>query len=66
MPEYIDIHSHISFPDFDGDREAVMGRMKKKALGQLMSALIWKNSKGFGKCAVNEGIFLLPDFIRGQ
>ena len=47
----MNIHSHISFPDFDGDREAVMGRMKeKRALGQLMSALIWKIQKGFGKC----------------
>lgn len=27
-PEYFDIHSHINFPDYDADREAVLSRMK--------------------------------------
>jgi TatD DNase family protein len=29
MPKYFDIHSHLNFPDYDSDREAVIGRLKE-------------------------------------
>lgn len=58
MPEYIDIHSHISFPDFDADREAVIGRMKEKNIWAIDVGTDFKNSKKAAKdAAANDGIF---------
>ena len=58
MPEYIDIHSHISFPDFDGDREAVIGRMKEKNIWAIDVGVDLKNSKKASENATtNQGIF---------
>lgn len=45
MPEYIDIHSHISFPDFDEDREAVIGRMKEKNIWAIDVGVDLENSR---------------------
>lgn len=33
MFEYFDIHSHLSFPDYDTDREEIISEMKKKNIG---------------------------------
>jgi TatD DNase family protein len=30
LPEYIDIHSHLNFPQFDADRESVIARLREK------------------------------------
>lgn len=58
MPEYIDIHSHISFPDYNGDREAVIGRMKEKNIWTIDVGVDLKNSKMALKNAeANKGIF---------
>jgi TatD DNase family protein len=31
-PKYIDIHSHLNFPDYDADREEVIARMKEQGV----------------------------------
>lgn len=45
MPEYIDIHSHISFSDFDADREFVVGRMKEKNVWAIDVGTDFESSK---------------------
>lgn len=58
MPEYIDIHSHISFPDFDGDREAVIGRMKEKGTWAIDVGVDFENSKkALGNAEANQEVF---------
>lgn len=57
-PEYIDIHSHISFPDFDGDREAVIGRMKEKNIWAIDVGVDFENSKkALGNAEANQEVF---------
>lgn len=57
-PEYIDIHSHISFPDYDGDREAVIERMKEKNIWAIDVGTDFENSKKASEnAAANQGIF---------
>lgn len=31
-PDYIDIHSHLNFPEFDTDRDDILSRMRKESL----------------------------------
>ncbi|MBM2817497.1 MAG: Hydrolase, TatD family [Parcubacteria group bacterium] len=58
MTEYIDIHSHISFPDFDGDREAVIGRMKEKNIWAIDVGTNFENSKKASEnSAANQEIY---------
>ena len=58
FPEYIDIHSHISFPDFDADREDLIGRMKEKKVWAIDVGTDLENSKRAARNAtVNDGIF---------
>ncbi|MBU6430830.1 MAG: TatD family hydrolase [Patescibacteria group bacterium] len=58
MPEYIDIHSHISFPEFDEDREAMMGQMKEKNIWAIDVGVDFDNSKKASENAnANQGIF---------
>lgn len=58
MPEYIDIHSHISFPDFDEDREAVISRMEEKNVWAIDVGVDLENSKTASENAkANRGIF---------
>jgi TatD DNase family protein len=33
--KYIDIHSHLNFPDYDNDREEVIFRMKENGIGTI-------------------------------
>lgn len=35
MVKYIDIHSHLNFPEYDADREAVIGRMKEAGVATI-------------------------------
>ena len=57
-PEYIDIHSHISFPHYDKDREAVIERMKEKNIWAIDVGTDFENSKrASGNAAANHGIF---------
>ena len=35
MWKYIDIHSHLNFPDYDTDREEVITRMKEKGVATI-------------------------------
>lgn len=58
MPEYIDIHSHISFPDYDRDREAVIRRMKEKNIWAIDVGTNFENSrKAAENAAANQNIF---------
>lgn len=58
MPEYIDIHSHISFSDYDKDREAVIKRMKEEKVCAIDIGVDLENSKKASENAArNENIF---------
>ncbi len=35
QPRFIDIHSHLNFPDYDVDREAVIARMKEEGIATI-------------------------------
>lgn len=35
MPEYFDIHSHLNFPQYDADRDAVIAEMKEKNISTI-------------------------------
>jgi TatD DNase family protein len=45
MPDYIDIHSHISFPDFESDRANVLSRMRKNKTWALTVGVDFKSSQ---------------------
>lgn len=57
-PEYIDIHSHISFSDFDEDREAVIERMKDKNIWTIDVGTDFENSEKTSENATkNQNVF---------
>jgi TatD DNase family protein len=43
--EYIDIHCHLNFPDFDTDREAIIAGMKEKKIGAIVVGTTFETSK---------------------
>ena len=43
--KYIDIHSHLQFPQFDKDREEVLACMKKNGVGAIVVGTDWSSSK---------------------
>lgn len=43
--KYFDAHSHVSFSDFDADRDAVLERMKEKEVGTLTVGVDLESSK---------------------
>lgn len=43
--KYIDIHSHLNFPDYDADREAVMARMAETETGTIVVGTDFDSSK---------------------
>lgn len=43
--KYIDIHSHLNFPDYDGDREKVIARMKEADVGTITIGTSLETSK---------------------
>lgn len=45
MIEYIDIHSHLNFPDFDVDREEIIAQMKEKKIGTIVVGTTFETSK---------------------
>ncbi len=58
MPEYIDIHCHISSPNFDGDREAVIGRINEKNIWAVDVGVDFESSKKASENAlVNQDVF---------
>ena len=42
---YIDIHSHITFPDYDKDRDEVIDRMKNNSIATITVGVDLKSSK---------------------
>lgn len=43
--EYIDIHCHLNFSDFDIDREAIIAEMKEKKIGAIIVGTTFETSK---------------------
>lgn len=43
--EYIDIHSHLNFTDFDSDREEIIAQMKEKKIGTIVVGTTFESSK---------------------
>jgi len=43
--KYIDIHSHLNFPDYDADREAVLARMSETETGTIVVGTDFESSK---------------------
>lgn len=43
--EYIDIHSHLNFTDFDEDREAIISSMVEKKIGTIIVGTNFEDSK---------------------
>jgi len=46
MLDYIDIHSHLNFPDFDNDREEVIKKMTDEKIGTICIGTDLKISRG--------------------
>lgn len=44
-PEFFDIHSHINFPDYDTDREQIIGNMKEEKVFSVTIGTSEKTSK---------------------
>lgn len=56
--EYIDVHSHLHFPDFDNDREEVIENMKKSGIASITIGTDIETSKQARILAENnENIF---------
>lgn len=56
--KYFDIHSHIQFPEFDADREEVVGRMKENGVFSVVVGTDLKTSKAAVNLAQkNENLF---------
>ncbi len=45
MPNYIDIHSHLNFPNFDQDRDAVIAKLKEDGIWTITVGTSVKDSK---------------------
>jgi TatD DNase family protein len=45
MFEYFDVHSHLSFPDYDADREEIIAEMKEKKIGTISVGVDFETSK---------------------
>jgi len=58
IPKYFDIHSHVSFPEFDHDRESVLERMRKSGVWTITVGVDWKSSqKAVLMATEREGFF---------
>lgn len=56
--EYIDVHSHLHFPDFDNDREEVLMKMKEKKIATITIGTDLESSKkARGLAEENQNIF---------
>ncbi len=45
MLRYFDIHSHLNFPDFDEDRDAIIARMKEEGIATIVIGTETKTSE---------------------
>src|SRR3989338_9126920 len=45
MPKYFDIHSHLSAPEYDSDREAVVARLKETSTHAIVIGTDLESSK---------------------
>ena len=58
MWKYIDIHSHLNFPEYDADREEVIARMKEKGVATITIGTSLETSRSAVALAMaNENIF---------
>ncbi len=45
MSDYFDIHSHLSFPDYDADREEIISEMQKQKIATISVGVDFETSK---------------------
>ena len=45
IPEYVDIHSHLNFPQYDADREDVIARLKEQRIATITVGTSVETSK---------------------
>lgn len=58
MWKYIDIHSHLNFPDYDADREEVIARMKENEIATITVGTSLETSKSAVELArLHDNIF---------
>lgn len=58
MPNFFDVHSHISFPEYDADRAEVLARMKDKSVWTITVGTNFETSCGaVDLAAKTEGVF---------
>ena len=50
-PKYFDVHSHVSFSDYDKDRDEVLDRMKADGVASIIVGVDFKSSEGALKLA---------------
>ncbi len=59
-PEYIDVHSHINFPDYDEDREAVLSRARDAGVMMINVGTSLESSRAIVELAEkNEGVYAI-------
>lgn len=58
MPKYFDTHSHLNFPQFDADRDAVIARMKEQEVWTICVGTSAKTSEeSVTRAEAHDGIF---------
>lgn len=58
MPNFIDVHSHLNFPEYDADRDSVIARMKEKGVWTITVGTDLESSKSAVELAAkHKGIF---------
>lgn len=63
MLDYIDIHSHLHFKDFDTDREKIISEMEKNKIATISVGVDWETSKKEVEISQNsENIFATVGF----
>lgn len=58
MPDFIDVHSHVNFPDYDTDRDEVISRMNEAKTWTITVGTDFETSKsGIELAKKHDGIF---------
>ncbi len=59
-PEYIDVHSHVNFPNYDEDREATLARAKDAGVAMINVGTSLQSSRDIVALAEkNEGVYAI-------
>jgi TatD DNase family protein len=58
MPRYIDVHSHLQFPQYDADREAVQNRLREEEVWTITVGTNYQTSQqALSYAEAHEGVF---------